>query len=941
MMLTVSVRASPQEQTGAAGANEVSSDFERIGWGPVKNPEHDLGTDLFVMARDARRFDLGLVVGVQVKAGPSHFKRPARDETGAECGWWFSDDDARHVDYWLSHSLPHLVVLHDMDTRISYWAHVTPKSVEHTGKGAKVFIPKDNTIDVAHRDALLEVAATFRPTIPLEGSAWVGTQTLPPKDVLRHALVVPRLIAPHPNAGLGTPITPEQGVALPLKGDWARFDYFARQHTAVPSLEEASASDDWAWRFVGALGHRLLTGEIDKLKQVVGDGSAALAQRVAATIVTSATLIECGNPGQAIRLLETELNRDEAEPVDHAWLRLQHARACVEVGRTNDAREDAAYVQRLRMTSPDDITATAIAGVAAMIVFSTSSWGERNVEAVIRGTDTAATWWRTQAMAWGLSAFVDQSFDAWAQDTTEVLLGGRSPVDEQLMAVTLAASYLGDHGAWRHAESLLARHRLMQLDHTAKPDHVRGGLDILRRAGAEAEIARAVRRIVANGPATAITLATADVELDKASRTTAPADLALIQYGGELLDEATAIRSVAWLLATLEDSSAFRARTSPSYIVTLRLIDTLSGVVPAVPPEACTAVIDYLMALPVLTDQAHATSWARVMDALPKDSWNADVAQRLLVKTNEAHSALRNMVRSLAAPFDSDARESLMSEIRSGSLSALAAFGKVGDLPDDVAAALIPRVEDLVGRQVNEAHRGVYGHGGPDVGRDLALLNVRFPDHARWDPLFTLLSDPAVAAEHKAGALQVLAVLADDLKTDIRTRLGAMALALAKDTRQTQMFRRTPEASVRGYAAHLAIALETIGEEAAAEHIMRLSTGTVQDRVLAARIACHSDQLENPWLCITLSQDPDPRVRANTAAAIATLVAAGEGGDLAVAAFQSCLTDSGTYVARAIAEALTAAATLAPIAQDALATLHNHPSARVRDASYCQSVNDS
>jgi hypothetical protein len=164
--------------------------------------------------------------------------------------------------------------------------------VEHTGKGAKVLVPEDNTIDVAHRDALLEVAATFRPTIPLEGSAWVGAQTLLPKDVLRHALVVPRLIAPHPNVGLGTPITPEQAVALLLKGDLARFDYFARQHTAVPSLDEAAASEDWAWRFVGALGHRLLTGDSSKLEQVADDEAATLAQRVAATIVVAASLIE-------------------------------------------------------------------------------------------------------------------------------------------------------------------------------------------------------------------------------------------------------------------------------------------------------------------------------------------------------------------------------------------------------------------------------------------------------------------------------------------------------------------------------------------------------------------------------------------------------------------------------------------------------------------------
>jgi hypothetical protein len=83
------VRASQQEQTSGVGVSEVSADFERINWGPVPNAQHDLGTDLFVQARDARRFDLGLVVGVQVKAGPSYFADPDLAEDGSLRGWWY------------------------------------------------------------------------------------------------------------------------------------------------------------------------------------------------------------------------------------------------------------------------------------------------------------------------------------------------------------------------------------------------------------------------------------------------------------------------------------------------------------------------------------------------------------------------------------------------------------------------------------------------------------------------------------------------------------------------------------------------------------------------------------------------------------------------------------------------------------------------------------
>jgi hypothetical protein len=134
MRFTASVRAPAGEQVGSTGATLVKAAFERLGWGcrrrlkndPVSplrgqnssvvdrgvavNPEHNLGTDLFVMARDERRFDLGQVVGVQVKSGRRYFKYRSRSG-GAVVGWWFRDDDRAHIDARLSHALPHLIVL--------------------------------------------------------------------------------------------------------------------------------------------------------------------------------------------------------------------------------------------------------------------------------------------------------------------------------------------------------------------------------------------------------------------------------------------------------------------------------------------------------------------------------------------------------------------------------------------------------------------------------------------------------------------------------------------------------------------------------------------------------------------------------------------------------------------------------------------------------------
>src|SRR5258705_4041147 len=81
-------QASVQEAVGRAGQSRVTAQFEELNWGVASNPYHDLGTDLWLMARDDRPFDLGLLVGAQVKtsetrtAASKYFKEPKRDDHG-------------------------------------------------------------------------------------------------------------------------------------------------------------------------------------------------------------------------------------------------------------------------------------------------------------------------------------------------------------------------------------------------------------------------------------------------------------------------------------------------------------------------------------------------------------------------------------------------------------------------------------------------------------------------------------------------------------------------------------------------------------------------------------------------------------------------------------------------------------------------------------------
>jgi hypothetical protein len=148
---------------GPQGLAAVERQFIRLRWGVVRNPvEHGLEPDLWLMARDSQGFDLGALVGAQVKSGDSWFRSPEHDETGHVVGWWFHDSDGEHFKYWKDHHVPHILVLHDLKSGISYWVHLTPDRFASTGTGSKILVPADNTIDEDHFSALLEVATGHR-----------------------------------------------------------------------------------------------------------------------------------------------------------------------------------------------------------------------------------------------------------------------------------------------------------------------------------------------------------------------------------------------------------------------------------------------------------------------------------------------------------------------------------------------------------------------------------------------------------------------------------------------------------------------------------------------------------------------------------------------------------------------------------------------------------
>jgi hypothetical protein len=918
----VAVRASEEKEIGDAGELAVALAFKRMGWGVAPNPD-DVGTDLFVMARD-RRWDLGLLAGVQVKTSRSGFQSVKRDPAGVVVGWWFRDRDRDHVDAWVRHALPHLLVLHDLTTGTSCWVHITADAIESTGKGVRILVPTANTVDAAHRDVLLRIAATVRPPTVWEGTAWTGVASLPPGERLRYALIAPRLIAPHPNLILQAAPTPEQTVAMLLQVRLQDLDEYRADHPDLPSPEVAAASPLWLWRFVGALAHRVTTGDSSTLRALVHDAPDPAA-RTAAAVAAAAGLFDDDRPDEAITLLREVLAGDDTDPVDTAWLRVQYARACAEVGRVDEARTAAARALTIGLTHSADITATAIGGIAASLLFRTSDWGAEDLAGMISSADTTVSWWQTSTTSSGLSALADRTFRHWARDTSQRWTAG-DPANDPLFAASMMANHLGDHSRWRHLTRLLGHDALLRLDRAAPAPTAAGGLTQLRLSGDRPAVTLAVHHIAVNGPAAAVSLALAAVDLPTSTHTTGPANLALLEGGGDLADAETADRAVTWLLQTLIDPVGFTQRTTPTYLVDHYLLRALAGVIPAAAPAQQRHLAAQIAALVDVDDQTRATDWGRVVDALAVTAWDTDSAHLAGLNAGGHYESLRWPLLRVSARFDPTVRDQLIDDARGGSSAALSALGDVRDLPADLVESVITRLTDRVAQQINKAHQGTYSDGAHATGHDLVIFNIWYPVLAHWDPLCDLLADHQVSGAHKRGALRSLASSTDRLPDDLRPRLTAIAVDAVRNPGLPDPF-IGPAGDATAAAAELLAALDP---DRGNEQLVDLLAGDPSHRESAARVARHLNRPEGIGVLVALARDPEPAVRATAAAALASLVAVDQGGRLAAAALDRCADDPGCSVPISLAAALSQESTRSPATNTVLGHLRYHRSAAVR-----------
>ena len=277
---------------------------------------------------------------------------------------------------------------------------------------------RSETIDSEYAAALREVALTqHAPTSHEDSTEDSPPEIVPAGSELRFALIAPWLVAPHPNSE-GS-IAAAEGVALLAQGRFRGLKNRSDRNEDVPDPADPDAAVEWGWRFVAAIWDWATT-DSTALLETVFESAPDTRSAAASAVFVACALARLERHRDAVEVLTPLAGDDEMDPVDRAWVLVQRARASLELGELPDCRADAAQARDLLVGYQNDITASAIAAVAAWQLYMTApaQHGDYldDYLATVAAMDKSVSRWRWQQVGLGLANAVDAGFRQWAQE---------------------------------------------------------------------------------------------------------------------------------------------------------------------------------------------------------------------------------------------------------------------------------------------------------------------------------------------------------------------------------------------------------------------------------------------------------------------------------------------------------------------------------------------
>ena len=136
--------------TGQTGVHIAGLKFSKeLRWLFREQPIGDYGIDALIEELEDGA-PTGKLIAAQIKTGVSYFKE--RTETAI-----VFRGEQKHLNYWLGHQLPVILILVDDVAEVAYWQRVSEDTVERTEKGWKMLVPASQRIEAAQANALKQL----------------------------------------------------------------------------------------------------------------------------------------------------------------------------------------------------------------------------------------------------------------------------------------------------------------------------------------------------------------------------------------------------------------------------------------------------------------------------------------------------------------------------------------------------------------------------------------------------------------------------------------------------------------------------------------------------------------------------------------------------------------------------------------------------------------
>jgi hypothetical protein len=907
-------------QLGEFGEDQAVAFFSGIGWGPLKTGKHDLGTDLFVQLRTDDLVDLRMLLGVQVKTGPSFFDEPGRVD--GRDGWWFRESSKKHAEYWLNHHVPHILVLQTTDMATRLWTVLDSRAIEDTGVGIKVFVPADQVLDSSCKPRWIDLVTEARKLLSFEGSRWTFSITQLPQDAwARYALLVPRLVAPHPNRGSSSPINWAEAIAICASGTPDRWDRFASQHTDVPSEAEALLHAEPGWRLAGVIRRWVMggTATLDGAQTTRLPGHLEVARVICAAVAAT----DRYDLDQAAAILGAQLV-DGGPSADQVWIGVHLAQVRRLQGDFDGAREllEEGLVASAALTA--DITTSALRSACVLGLFDLAPILSGDIGSAVTAADNSAAWWRTQSVATGLESDAKKRFTKWARDRS-IVFGGAASAHNDLFSAALTARLAGSFGAWRGYASLLA-----QIDLVTPPDSdadVAVSLDLLRQCGDTKTLELAIQRVRADGPMKAIANLAEIATPDHATSLSIHADLKLLAQAGEYFDDDHARPWLDALLAGLTQPDAFYKRYAIRQWALHEIVEALVGLARHFTRRDQIWILEFAQTLGSDASQLLQGPLSRLLHRLSPTLIDEYLAA---YDTDSAPTTwLGELFRDLLAPRSARVRMVVREALLRGDLTALSGANDITRIESDEAGVLLDHCEDAFDRYKLPSN-GI-AVGGLDEYRLSAIIALYGPASTRaraWSVITDAIAEPIDVPERKYAAVKIMAGHPDQIPPDHREQLISAARAFVDAPPSPYA---SPQLGLKPMSpAFTELLLEL--EERAPDWSGLLATllaGDTQSRCDACDVLARRPGHEITLLALT--HDADQDVATHAAKGIAQRIASDE--DLApafVAQLQELSIQTGESIPYAALSGISTSETLTEGARKLLASLLAHTSPAVR-----------